>query len=81
MNLKTQLEDNPDAIIWDGFNDAIVGFETQGRAVYDVELMKAILMTRDEMNEQDAIEYLEYNVLSAYVGDFTPLHLYPIINE
>ena len=81
MNLEHYFEENPDAVIWDGFDDAIIGFDTLGRAVYDIDLMTYILTTRDEMSEEDAIEYVEYNVLNAYVGEHTPIHIYPRLTD
>jgi hypothetical protein len=35
-----------------------------------------ILMFRDNMTVEDAIEYLEYNVFGAYVGEGTPIYGY-----
>jgi hypothetical protein len=60
----------------DGFDEAIVGIDkTSERIVYNKELMIQVLMDRDEMSWEDAIEYLEYNVFCAYVGDHTPIYL------
>jgi hypothetical protein len=28
------------------------------------------------MSEEDAMEYIDYNVLGAYVGDMTPIYIY-----
>ena len=38
-------------------------------------------MERDGMAKQEAHEYMEFNVINAYVGDFTPsfVHTYEII--
>jgi hypothetical protein len=60
----------------DGFDDAIVGIDKMSeRIVYNKELMIQVLMERDEMSWEDAIEYLEYNVFCAYVGEHTPIYL------
>jgi hypothetical protein len=37
--------------------------------------MIGILMTDEEMEEIDAIEYLEYNTWNAYVGEKTPIFI------
>ena len=64
-------------ITWDRFNDAIIG--TGGRCnmeevfVYSYDKMLTILMTEDDMIERDAIDYIEYNVAGAWVGDLTPI--------
>jgi len=59
----------------DGFDDAIIGIDLSSeRIVYDVDMMTNILIS-DGMEELDAIEYLEYNVLNAYVGEKTPIYI------
>jgi hypothetical protein len=67
---------DPEAIQWDDFDDAIVGTDYSGRLVYDINKMIEVLVTRDEMSEEEAVEYLDFNVLSAYVGELTPVHVY-----
>ena len=60
----------------DGFDGAIVGVEPNSmRLVYDRDKMIGILMTDEEMEEIDAIEYLEYNTWNAYVGEKTPIFI------
>jgi hypothetical protein len=48
-------------------------------AVYDYELLVQLFMERDEMSEEDAVEYIDYNILGAYIGERTPLvlHMHP----
>jgi hypothetical protein len=57
----------------DGFDDAVIGIDTNSmRLIYSVQKCIDILK-EDEMDEIDAIEYFEYNVLGAYVGEKTPI--------
>lgn len=61
----------------DGFEDALIGFvwplETGLKtAVYDRDKCIEILQTRDEMDEETAIEFFDFNVAGAYVGPQTP---------
>ena len=64
-------------ITWDRLNDAIIG--TGGRCgmeevfVYSYDKILDILMTEDEMTEREAIDYIEYNIAGAYVGELTPI--------
>lgn len=58
-----------------GFDEAIIGLSEgiEPKIVYDMDKLVEILMTRDKMTEEDALEYLSYNVISAYVGEKTPI--------
>lgn len=73
-------EANPDALVADGFEDAYIG-HTLGRgpivAVYDYEKCVSVLIQRDGMTRDRAEEYLDFNTISAYVGEFTPLYISP----
>jgi hypothetical protein len=78
MTLEDIIERYPDTEILkaDGFDDAVIGIEERsGRLVYDVKLMISILICDEEMSEEDAIEYLDYNVIGAYVGEQTPIYI------
>jgi len=66
---------DPEAIGWDDFDDAMVGTDNMGRIVYDINKMIEVLQ-KDDMTEEEAREYLDFNVLSTYVGDLTPVHVY-----
>lgn len=65
------------ALLFDGFEDAFVGYATQAGgielAVYDYETMLKVLRDRDGMSAGEAVEFLEFNTLCAYVGKGTPL--------
>jgi len=62
----------------DGFDDAIMGYA--GRCgLYDVLLYSTnkiiqILMERDGMTDEEAIEFFEFNIKGAYMGEGTPLY-------
>jgi len=63
-----------------GFDDAIIGVSTPspGRpplVVYNTRSCIQILMDRDEMTEEEAWEFFEFNVQGAWVGDTTPLYI------
>jgi hypothetical protein len=66
---------DPEAIVWNEFDNAIVGVDNMGRLVYDINKMISILVN-DDMTEEEAQEYLDFNVLSTYVGELTPVHVY-----
>lgn len=59
----------------DGFDDAIIGYDEQSkRVVYSQQRMILTLMN-DGMEFEDAIEYLGFNVWSAYVGEHQPIYI------
>jgi len=41
--------------------------------VYSKKKMAYILRDRDNMDVEEAIEYLDFNVLGAYIGERTPI--------
>ena len=58
----------------DGFDEAIVGIDTIGeRIIYCKQKMVEILT--QEMDEDEAIEFLEFNTWTAYVGEHTPIYV------
>jgi hypothetical protein len=67
---------DPEAVVWTDFDDAIIGTDYTGKLVYNIDKMIEILVTRDEMSEEEAMEYLDFNVFCAYVGELTPIHVY-----
>lgn len=59
-------------------DDAIIGVaENKANGEYLIVYSKTkvikILMNRDEMTYDDAVEYFNFNIESAYVGEKTPL--------
>lgn len=61
----------------DGFNDAVIGtcYNT-GRIVYSIERMLQILIDRDGMSMEEAIEFFNFNIGGAYVGEMTPMYVW-----
>ena len=66
--------DTDDVLFADGFDEAIIGFSPNDwRVVYSRELCIEILMKDDDIPEEEAVDFLEYNTFNAYVGDKTPI--------
>lgn len=56
----------------DGFDEAIIGIETnEMRLIYSVS--KCIQILCRDMNEEEAVEFFDFNVRGSYVGDKTPI--------
>lgn len=79
MVIEWLREENPEALLADGFEDALVGLGVRCSqptlAVYSYAKAVDILMRRDGMTHAEAIEWMEYNVVGAWVGENTPLWL------
>ena len=66
-------------ITYDNLDDAIIGtahvwsgYEKVERVVYDGEKMVDLFM-EDGMSEVEAVEWIEFNMESAYLGPETPI--------
>lgn len=59
-----------------GYNDAIVGISRDGQLVYSIEKLIELTAEQGEMDEMDAIEWLEYNTFCAHLGEKTPIYIY-----
>ena len=66
----------------DGFDAALVGctYGANVVAVYDIQRMIEVLVN-EGMDHDDAVEFLEYNVVSAHLGDKTPLYVNFVTEE
>ena len=87
MNITNYLEENyPDymdkILLADGFEEAFMGvvesFGNEPKACYNYDACINILMvdggfpSQTGMTYGEAVEYLEFNVTQAYVGEHTP---------
>ena len=73
-NLKEIIETYPDEafLIADGFDDAVIGWEEKScRLIYSIS--KCIDILKEDMSEDEALEYFYRNVEGAYVGEKTPI--------
>ena len=75
--LKSSIaEANELAMLVDGHDNALIGWSTDGKAIYRVSDIVETLMERDEMSHEEAMEYFDFNILGAYVGEYTPIYMY-----
>jgi len=82
-------EFNPEALVIDDFEEAYLGFTTKGIAIYDYYTMldiviEGILEDEDCTEEEavdNAIQHIDFNILSAYVGPYTPIVKYKEIYD
>lgn len=90
MSIRQKLEEYAEdtgieLLFADGFDDAIIGVGTQASrretVTYDHHKCVEILMKRDGMTEEDADEYMSFNVTSAWVGEGTPIFVLTDFNQ
>lgn len=72
------MENKKDPTLYaDGFDKAIIGFAEEWievpRVIYSKAKMQDILI-EEGMSVEEALEYLEFNVWGAYVGEGTPIY-------
>ena len=67
---------NPDAVIFDDFDDCIVGYATRPNmpavVVYDEDQMISNLIASG-LDLEDAVEYLCHNTFCLWAGEGTPM--------
>tara|TARA_Y100000034_G_C6781435_1_gene349320 strand:- start:152 stop:418 length:267 start_codon:yes stop_codon:yes gene_type:complete len=73
------VEENPEALLMDGYDDAIVGVGSRcGQptlVIYDYDKCIASLM-EDGMTFEEAVDYFSFNCEGSWVGEGTPIILY-----
>jgi hypothetical protein len=69
----------------DGFDKAIIGtasvWKQHGKVetlIYSAEAILEVLMKRDKMTAEEALEFLSFNIEGAYVGEKTPIIMWKI---
>jgi len=70
---------NPRALVADGLDEAIVGYGAQYGSepviIYDYNACLTVLMRDNKWDHDEAIEWMEYNVVTSYVGQGTPIFM------
>ena len=67
-------------LLADGFEDAFIGvvesFGSSHKALYNTDSCIDILMKRDGMDCDEAMEFFDFNIAGAYVGEHTPAFIW-----
>jgi hypothetical protein len=73
-------EFNEQALLADGFEDAVIGVAERcscpALVVYDAQKCIEILMSQGDMSYEEAEEFFSFNTLGAWAGEHTPLFLW-----
>jgi hypothetical protein len=73
--LERMTEDG--AVLFEGFDDCIAGIASRSGCMdvvaYDFDKLMDKLMHEQGMTRNEALEYLEFNLLEAWLGEGTPI--------
>jgi hypothetical protein len=74
-NRALLAEMNPNALLADGFEEALIGYATIATkppvVLYDYTKCITVLMTKG-LSHEEAEEYMSFNVTDAWLGEGTP---------
>ena len=81
--LEILTDENLDAIIYDGMDEALIGvyrgdiarpnMQESSIAIYSYVKFIEIYIKRDGMSEEEAVEFFDYNVAGGYIGELQPI--------
>ena len=81
-DLLLELSCDEDIVVFDNYDydSALIGYTDDGRAVYEYGLMVQYLMVEEDMDELEAMEWIDYNTIRAlpYAGDKAPVIMYSL---
>lgn len=88
-NKKKDFRSAEDILLDNGFEDvviynnysydtALIGVSSDNVAIYDYEKMVEYLMVYEGFSREDAVEWIDYNTMGAYIGDATPIIMFPL---
>jgi len=75
--IKKAMGDDEKILLADGLENAFMGVGRQFHhpvAIYSYKKVIKILM-RSKMSHEEAVEYFDYNIAGAFIGDQTPVFL------
>jgi hypothetical protein len=72
------------ALLMDGFDEAFIGWSRRGNepllAVYSYDKMIDVCVDRDGMEYEEAVEYIDFNCVGAWMGERTPIIVMPLMD-
>ena len=81
MNIKSDIESDTDSemLVTDGLDEAILGVAYRAGSdpvmAYDISKIIKILMERDGMSREEAVEFYGFNIEQAHMGSRTPCYI------
>ena len=79
------MQDDERMVKADGLEDAIIGIGSRINMpdvlFYSYNKCLKIFMERDGMTREEAVEWMEFNVVGAWVGETTPIYVHEIPSD
>ena len=62
------------------YDEAIIGIGHNGRVIYSYDKLVQVLVAHDDMTDEEAIEWIDYNTIRAipYMGEKAPIVMYSL---
>lgn len=68
---------NYDSPRWNDMNEAIIGITSNEIFVYSIPIMIQLCVRLYGMDVEEAMEWVDFNILNSYIGEKTPIHIWP----
>lgn len=59
----------------DGCDAAVVGIDSNERACYSYDVLVDIFKSKNGLTDDEAMEWIDINIIGAYVGECSPIIL------
>lgn len=68
----------PEAILWSQeLDECVIGVTEEGRVVYSIDrIIHTMKVSDEDLTYEDILDYISYNMLNAYLGEGTPIHVW-----
>jgi hypothetical protein len=79
--IENILGEDENVLLADGFEDAFIGIGRQfGKPIAIYDRSKCIDILKEDMSEEEAEEYFQFNTEGAWAGEQTPIFLEKFID-
>ena len=62
-------------VVWkpDYLNEAIIGISSEQKIIYSYNTLLDLIMEHESIDEDEARDFIDVNLLGAYIGENTPI--------
>lgn len=73
------IKDN--TIFLNGLDNACLGVVFSGQSVYHYDLLVDEVMKQRSLTKIEAVSFVDFNIVNAYLGECTPIIVYKAVEE